>query len=50
MVACRQNIFETKHNGRVHRHGTPIFGDIFEYIVAYVCEPINNDNQIFWRL
>ena len=36
----------TKHNGRIHRYGTSIFG----YIVVGVSESINDEYQIFWRL
>ena len=37
---------ETKHNGHIHRYGTPIFGNI----VVYVSKPITSNNQLFWRL
>ena len=37
---------ETKINSYIHRYGTHIFGNI----VAYVSKPINDDNQILWRL
>ena len=37
---------DTKHNGHIHRYGTPIFGTIS----VYVSKPINNDNQIHWRI
>ena len=36
---------ETKHNGHIHRCGTPIFGKI----VVYICKPINNNEKILWR-
>ena len=44
--SLQAEFLETKHNGHVHRYGTPIFGDI----VVYESKPINNDNQILWRL
>ena len=35
---------EIDHGGHIHRYGTPID------IVVYVSNPINDDNQILWRL
>ena len=37
---------ETKYNSHIHNYGTSIFGEI----VVNISEPINNNNQIFWRL
>ena len=37
---------ETRHNGHIHKYKTPLFGNI----VVYVSKPINNANQILWRL
>ena len=34
---------ETKHNGHIHRCGTPIFGKI----VVYISKPINNNEKYF---
>ena len=35
----------TKHNGRIHRYETYIFGDIIVSVSKSIYE-----NQIFWRL
>ena len=37
---------ETKHNGHILKYGVPIFDNI----VVYVSKPINNNNQILWRM
>ena len=44
--SLQAEIVETKRNGLIHMYGIPVFG----YIVVYVFKPINNDNQILWRL
>ena len=44
--SLQAEFMETKHNGYIHRYRTPIFGNIF----VNVSEPINNNNQILWRL
>ena len=36
----------TKPNGRLHRYGASIFGDI----IVIVYKSINEEKQIFWRL
>ena len=36
----------TKPNGRIHRYGASIFGDI----IINVSKSINKEKQIFWRL
>ena len=38
----------TKHNGHIHRYGKSIFGNIVVY--TYISKPIDNNNQILWRL
>ena len=40
MVARRLKFVGTKHNGHIHKYGTPIFGNI----VVYVSKPISNNN------
>ena len=37
---------DTKYNSHIYRHGT----SIFVKIIVNVSKPINNNNQIFWRL
>ena len=44
--SLQAEFMETKHNGHIHRYRTPIFGNI----VVNVSKPINNNNQILWRL
>ena len=44
--SMQATFMETKHNGHVHRYGTPIRGNI----VAYVSKPINDDDQILQSL
>ena len=44
--SLQTEFMETKHNSYIHRYRTPIFGNIF----VNVSEPINNNNQILWRL
>ena len=36
----------TKHNGRIHRYETSIFGDI----IVSVSKSIYEEKQIIWRL
>ena len=40
------NFKGTKPNGRIHRYGAYIFGDI----IINVSKSINKEKQIFWRL
>ena len=44
--SLQAEFMETKYNGHIHMNGTPIFGKI----VVYVSKPINNNNQILWKL
>ena len=44
--SLQSEFMEIKYNGHIHRYGTPIFGKI----VVYISKPINNSDQIFWRL
>ena len=37
---------KTKHNARIHRYGTSIFGDI----IFSVSKSIDKEKHIFWRL
>ena len=39
-------LMEIKHNGPIHRYGTPTFGNI----VVYVSIPIYDNDQVLWRL
>ena len=41
-AGLQAEIMETKYNGHIHRHGTPVFGKI----VVYISKSINNNNQI----
>ena len=41
--SLQAEVMETKYNGH---NGTPFFGKI----VVYISKPINNKNEIFWRL
>ena len=36
--SLQAQFMETKHNGHIHRYGTPIFGNI----VVYLSKPIDN--------
>ena len=44
--SLQAKFMETKHNSLIHKYGILIFGEI----VVYVSKPINNDNQLIWRL
>ena len=44
--SLQAEFMETKCKGHIHKCGTPIFGKI----VIYISKPINNNDQILWRL
>ena len=45
--SLRAEFIETMYNSHIHQHGTSIFGKI---VVDVSKPPINNNNQMFWRL
>ena len=44
--SLQAEFMETKYNSHIHWYGTPVFGKI----VVYISKPINNNNQVLWRL
>ena len=44
--SLQAKLMETAHNSLIHKYGISIFSEIF----VYVSKPINNDNQLIWRL
>ena len=44
--SLQAEFMEIKHNDHIHRYGASIFGNV----VVYLSKPVNNNNQILWRL
>ena len=44
--SLQTEFMKTKYNSHMHRHGTPICGKI----AVYISKPIDNNNQVLWRL
>ena len=44
--SLQAELMKPKYNSHIHRNGTSIFGKI----VVDIAKPINNNNQILWRL
>ena len=44
--SLQAEFMDTKDSSRIHMYGTSIFGKV----VIGISKPINNNNQILWRL